>query len=119
MAMFLLLHPGFSGGHSRSSMGSGEADALASLSCWGLALDVPPVGGTSGALWWLMSASFLSSARRCAALGLAWMPERRLRDIAFAVLRRGVRVSALVAWVTWSSARVGARLQSFASALSR
>jgi hypothetical protein len=35
--------------------------------------------------------------------------ERRLRDIASAVLRRGVRVSAFFAWVTWSSARVGAR----------
>ncbi|KAK1612411.1 hypothetical protein QYE76_036084 [Lolium multiflorum] len=70
---FLLLHSGFSGGISRSSMGSGEGDALGSLSCWGLALDVPPVGGTSGALRWLVSASFSSSAGRCAALGLAWM----------------------------------------------
>jgi hypothetical protein len=109
--VFLLLHSGFSGGNSRSSMGSGEGDALASLFCRGLALDVPPVGGTSGELWWLVSASFSSSTWRCAALGLAWTPKRWLRDFASAVLRRGVRVSTLVAWVTWSSTRVGTRPQ--------
>jgi hypothetical protein len=57
VASFFLLHPGFSEGNSISSMGSDEGDALASLSCWGLALVETPIGGTSGALWWLVSAS--------------------------------------------------------------
>jgi hypothetical protein len=55
VAVFLLLHPGFYWGNSRSHVGSGEGDALVSLSCWGLALDAPPVRGTSGMLWWFVS----------------------------------------------------------------
>jgi hypothetical protein len=51
-----------------------------------------------------------SSAGWRTALGPAWMPERRLRVIASAVLHRGVMVSVLVAWVTWLWTRVGARL---------
>ena len=86
-------------------MGSGEGDALASLSCWGLALDVPSVEGTSGVLWWLAAASFSSSARCCAALGPAWISERRLRLYLRSVALRCL-VSALVAWASWSSTRV-------------
>lgn len=43
-----LLRLGFSEGNLRFLAGSGECGALASLSSWGLALDVLPTGGTSG-----------------------------------------------------------------------
>ena len=57
VAVLSLLCLGFSEGNPRPHFGSGEGDALVPLTAWGLALDVPLAGGTSGGSWWFVVVS--------------------------------------------------------------